>query len=321
MLMILFKLGIFEIDLTTIASFFIGIFLGAIITCSIYGLLVLGSLRNKKFLIKTEDDSLTASEVKDMIFEAQKSFKDKGLRGDNSRVNHCKDISMGLVYGIATRFFPKSKHPLLELSIDEAMMLTIYIENRVDEILNRKFLRLFKKIKISTIFEITQKTNQVMDSKAFKVGKEVNEKFNTFKKFINVVNPAWWLKKLVFDKTINVITDKICMVIIAVVGEETYKIYSKTVFNADVSIESNVDELVSSLDTELLDVSNEIKKSDEPIQATASKGSAIGKFKSKALLMDDNHKHCTELDLAFSFKNNETKEDYKAFSRFNGEEL
>lgn len=321
MLMILFKLGIFEIDLTTIASFFIGIFLGAIITCSIYALLVLGSLRNKKFLIKTEDDSLTASEVKDMIFEAQKSFKDKGLRGDNSRVNHCKDISIGLVYGIATRFFPKSKHPLLELTIDEAMMLTIYIENRVDEILNRKFLRLFKKIKISTIFEITQKTNQVMDSKVFKVGKEVNEKFNTFKKFINVVNPAWWLKKLVFDKTINVITDKICMVIIAVVGEETYKIYSKTVFNADVSIESNVDELVSSLDTELLDVSNEIKKSDDQIQTPSSKGVAIGKFKSKALSMEDSYKYCTELDLAFSFKNNEAKEDYKAFSRFNGEVL
>ncbi len=314
MLVVLFKLGIFEIDFTTIASFFIGILLGAIITCAIYAILVLGSLRNKKFLIKSEDDSLTTTEVKSMIFEAQKSFKDSSLRGDNSRVAHCKDISIDLVYGIATRFFPKSKHPLLELSIDEAMMLTIYIENRVDEILNRKFLRLLKKIKISTIFEITHKTNQVMDSKAYKVGKEVNEKFNTIKKIVNAVNPAWWLKKLVFDKTLNIITDKICMVIIAVVGEETYKIYSKTVFNADVTIESNVDELVSSIDSEIMDASKEMKKSSLEMKNEVKRPIIYGRFKSKAVLINNEYEYNSLLNTNFAFKNAEAKDDYNSFS-------
>lgn len=319
MLVVLFKLGIFEIDFTTIASFFIGILLGAIITCAIYAILVLGSLRNKKFLIKSEDDSLTTTEVKEMIFEAQRSFKDSSLRGDNSRVAHCKDISIDLVYGIATRFFPKSKHPLLELSIDEAMMLTIYIENRVDEILNRKFLRLLKKIKISTIFEITHKTNQVMDSKAYKVGKEVNEKFNTIKKIVNVVNPAWWLKKLVFDKTLNIITDKICMVIIAIVGEETYKIYSKTVFNTEVSIESNVDELVSSIDSEIIDASKEMKKNNNELKSEAKKAILYGRFKSNALVTDIDNSYKSLFKSDYSFKNIEEKNDYNSFSTFNEE--
>ena len=37
-----------------------------------------------------------------------------------------------------------------------------------------------------------------------------------------------WLKKLVFDKTLNIITDKICMVIIAIVGDiiENYNPYT-----------------------------------------------------------------------------------------------
>lgn len=316
MLVVLFKLGIFEIDFTTIVSFLIGILLGAIITCAIYALLVLGSLRNKKFLIKSEDDSLTTTEVKDMIFEAQKSFKDSNLRADNSRVAHCKDISVDLVYGIATRFFPKSKHPLLELSIDEAMMLTIYIENRVDEILNRRFLRLLKKIKISTIFEITHKTNQVMDSKAYKFGKEVNEKFNTIKKIVNIVNPAWWLKKLVFDKTLNIITDKICMVIIAIVGEETYKIYSKTVFNTDVTIESNVDELVSSIDSEIIDASKEIKKDNLNTKNIDNKTSAYGKYKSNVLLIASDYDYKSNYNSNFSFKSIAVNEDYNSFSKF-----
>ena len=184
----------------------------------IYALIVLSSLRNKKFLIKVEDDSLTSTEVKDMIVQAQKSFKDKDLRGELSRVNHCKNISMDLVYGIASRYFPKSKHPLLEISIDEVMMLSLYVKTRIEDILNRRGIRLLKKIKIGQIFDVTQKTTKVVNSKAFKVTKDVNNTFNTIKKIVNVVNPAWWVRKLIIDNTINVITDKLCVVIIAIVA-------------------------------------------------------------------------------------------------------
>lgn len=263
MLLVLFKIWIIEIDFTTILSFLIGIVLGAILICMVYVLVVLASLRNKKFIIKTEEDTLTATETKDMIAHSQKSFKDKGLRGETSRVGHCKNICTGLVYGIATRFYPKSKHPLLELSVDEAMMLTVYIENRIEEILNRRGIRLLKKIRVSSIVEFTQKTNKVVDSKAFKVTKEVNSTVSTIKKIVNVVNPAWWFRKLIIDKTLNIITDKLCLVVIAIVGEETYKIYSKTVFNKNVEIESNIDDILTSIDQDFMTASKEIKNNVE----------------------------------------------------------
>ena len=260
--MFLFKIWIFNIDFSTVVSFLIGILIGAVIICMIYALIVLSSLRNKKFLIKVEDDSLTSTEVKDMIVQAQKSFKDKDLRGELSRVNHCKNISMDLVYGIASRFFPKSKHPLLEISIDEVMMLSLYVKTRIEDILNRRGIRLLKKIKIGQIFDVTQKTTKVVNSKAFKVTKDVNSTFNTIKKIVNVVNPAWWVRKLIIDNTINVITDKLCVVIIAIVGEETYKIYSKTVFNQDVEIESNVDDIINSMNNDILKANDDIDNSN-----------------------------------------------------------
>lgn len=321
----LFKIWIFEIDFTTILSFLLGIFLGAIIVCMTYAFFVLASLRNKKFLIKTDEDTLTTTEVKSMILESQRCFKDKDLRGELSRVAHCKNLCTSLVYGIATRFYPTSKHPLLELSIDEAMMLTIYIEKRVEDLLNRKAIRLLKGIKISSIVEFTKMTNKVVDSKAFKFTKEVNSTLNTIKKIVNVVNPAWWFKKLVFDKTINVITNKLCLVVIAIVGEETYKIYSKTVFNEEVTIESNVDAILTSIDKDLIDASNEIKTNnqkdfDDDFNNLKIENAMSGyRLKSKALMGDSNYEFSSICNRAFPNLAKGQKESY-GFAKFNEEE-
>ena len=68
---------------------------------------------------------------------------------------------------------------------------------------------------------------------------------------------------MIIDNTINVITDKLCVVIIAIVGEETYKIYSKTVFNQDVEIESNVDDIINSMNNDILKANDDIINSND----------------------------------------------------------
>lgn len=323
MLLVLLKLWIFNIDFTTILSFLIGIVIGAVIICMTYALFVVASLRNKKFIIQTEEDNLTTTEVKEMIAVSQKNFKDKDLRSDSSRVAHCKNICTSLVYGIATRFYPHSRHPLLELSVDEAMMLTVYIENRIEEILNRRGIRLLKKIKVSTIVEFTQKTNKVMDSKAFKVTKEVNSTVSTIKKIVNVVNPAWWFRKLIIDKTLNIITNKLCLVVIAVVGEETYKIYSKTVFNKEIQLESTVDDILTSIDEDLKTASDEIKNSSsvkpdsaEPAVSVEKRGNY--RMKSKAFRRDAGREYCSIFNGAFSCMNYDAAGN-DGFPQFNRE--
>ena len=252
----LFKLWIFEIDFTAIVSLLLGLFLGFLIACSIYLILVLSSLNDKKYLVKTQDDSLTAQDVKDMIVSAQVTFKDNNLRGDMTRIQYCKNISMSLIVGIASKFYPKSKHPLLELSVDELLVLLGYVKTRLEEVMDRKVLRLLKGVKVSFIADITNVTNKVVDSKAFKITKEASSTVSKVNNILNIINPVHWIKKTVVNKTLDIIICKLCEITISIVGEETYKIYSKTVFNEDVEIEGNVEELLTSIQNDITDITD-----------------------------------------------------------------
>lgn len=254
--MFLFKIWIFNINYETILSFIIGIFFGIALICLLYALLVVASLGDKKFIVKTKNDDLTEGEVKDLIVEAQKTFKDKKLRGKNTRVNHCYKISKDLAYGIAARFYPNSKYPLLELSVDEVISLLGYIQVRVDELLDRRGLRLLKKLKVSFIKDISTKTTTVLNSKAFNITKDVSKGVGIAKKVLNVINPVNWVRKTIIDGSLTIIINKLCLIIIAVVGEETFKIYSKKVLDKDVDIESNIDEIINSIDEEIKETNN-----------------------------------------------------------------
>ena len=48
-----------------------------------------------------------------------------------------KNLSLELSKDIATKFYPESKYPLLELTIDETLMLGHYITDRIDKIFFR----------------------------------------------------------------------------------------------------------------------------------------------------------------------------------------
>lgn len=316
----LFKIGIFEIDFTSIISFIVGIFLGAIIVCGIYAFLVLASLRNKKFLLKSEVDDLTTEEVKQMILDSQKSYKDKSLRGEQSRISHCTSLCKNLATSIASRYYPNSKYPLLELTVDELLMLILYIESRLEEIFNRRGLRMFKRLNVSSIFEVTSKTNQVVDSKAFQVTKEVSGAFSTIKKVVNVVNPAWWVRKLVIDNTINFITDKLCLVTLAVVGEEIYKIYSKTVFNQEKEIETNVDQLLSQIDKKLIEASDDVKSEISDELLTIPSGVSSKRFLNKSYIVKESNCYERNLNKDSKFKTNDSN-DVISFKSFNDKNL
>ena len=250
--MFLFQLWIFNINFETIISFIFGIFFGIALICLIYAILVVASLGDKKFFIKTQDDSLTLEETQQLIIDAQKSFKDKKLRGKTGKVSYCGKLSTDLAYGIASRFYPKSKYPLLEISIDEAILLLEYIDKRIDDILSKGVLKTLRRFKISFITDMSLKTTAVMNSRAFNVGKNVTKTITTAKKVINIINPLNWGKRIIVDSALSIAINKLCLIIIQIVGEETYKIYSKKVLNKEVDFESNVEELARSIDTDIL---------------------------------------------------------------------
>lgn len=255
--MFLFKLWIFNINFENILSFLIGILFGIILICLIYALIVVASLGDKKFLVKTENDTLSEAEAKDRVENAIVQFKDKKLRGKAGKFSHCYKISKELALGIATSFYPNSKYPLFEITIDEAIMLLGYIDKRIDEIISgNRLLKTLKRFKISQIVDLSHKTSAVTNSKAFKVSKDVNKVVKVGKRILDIINPINLVKKATMDVTINIITNKLCVIIIKVVGEEVFKIYSKKVLNKELVLDTNIDETLNDLENDIKDLSD-----------------------------------------------------------------
>ena len=271
----LIQIWIFKIDFTTVISFIIGAIMGIIILMLVYALLVVSSMRSKDFIAKTQKDDLTTEEVKDMVKRAQDSYKDKALRATTPRFNHCVNLSKDLAYGIASRYYPNSKNPLLELSVNELTILMGYITQRVDEILNRKAIRILRQTKLITIVNISTKAKEIEQSEVFKTGVKVSKVANKIKNVVSIINPLNWGRKLIVDKIINMILDKICVVIISIVGEETYKIYSKKVFNKDVEIDTDTEKEIADLSETIkeaaLDMDDEIVHTNENKKRLKSK--------------------------------------------------
>ena len=257
--MFLFKIGNFDFDIASLISFVIGIFAGCALLAIVYSILVVSSLKSKKYIAKSNVIEVTDEEIKEIVSNARKAYSDKTLRGASSSVNHCFNVCTSMATDIARKFFPKSKRPLAELTIDEILELFIYISNRINGIIDRPALRLLKKLKLSTLLALGDAKKVIDDSSLMKLTKKYKLKkiINAVKGALNIFNPVYWARRLFINGAIDIAVNKLCLSIIGVVGEETYKIYSKRVFEEERYIDTNVGDIVSSIEEELENVSEE----------------------------------------------------------------
>ncbi|HKL61160.1 MAG TPA: hypothetical protein VJY66_02125, partial [Acholeplasma sp.] len=114
-----------------------------------------------------------------------------------------------------------------------------------DGIFNARLLKIFRKTTLSKIMSIYEMKQTIEDSAVMKVEKKLKVKKTASAIFsaINIINPAYWIRKVTVDKLTQVVINKIAMSIIGIVGEETYKIYSKNVFQVEKTIDTGVDSL------------------------------------------------------------------------------
>ena len=257
--MMFLKIWNFEFDLSSLIAFLIGVLVGCALLAILYSILVVSSLKSEKYIAKSTVISVTDDEIKEIIENARKAFNDKSLRGAQSSVNHCFNVCANLTTDIARKFFPKSKRPLAELTIDEILDLFVYISNRVNAILDRPALRLLKKLKLSTLLALGDAKKVIDDSSLMKLTKKYKLKkvFDTVIGVLNIFNPVYWARRIFINTAIEVALNKLCISVIGIVGEETYKIYSKRVFEEERYIDTNVGDIVSSIEKQLEDVSEE----------------------------------------------------------------
>ena len=253
----------FRLELGYLGIFFAGVIFGFTFLLLFYLYTILQTMRNKNFYKKAIEPDIDAEEIKLLIKDAQDQFKNKKDREEAGMVNHLKSISLELSKDIATKFYPSSRHPLLELTIQETLQLGHYITDRVDRLFDAKLLKIFRGKTLASLMSLYEVKEKVDDSAVMKVEKKfkVRKRIGDFFSAINIANPAYWIKKVTVDKLTQAIILKICLAIIGIVGEETYKIYSKNVFQVEKSIDAGVDSLYESIQSEVKEEAD-----DEPIQ-------------------------------------------------------
>ena len=228
-----------------------GIAIGFVICAFIYVVIVLTSLKkNEKDDTKHKID-IENEELKRVIRSARNQYYEESSNSPiNQKIADIRDISWRLINDVAKLYYPNSDYPIYELSIDEFMKLNHYITNRVDSLFKGKILKSFKKIKISQILKLIDLKRKLDENKVVKVAKKakVPSLFKATMTVLNVFNPAYWVKKLMINTTLSVGTNKIASTVIDIVGEETIKVYSKSVFNKEKVIESDVEKTIMEIE-------------------------------------------------------------------------
>ncbi len=224
-----------------LTAFLLGITLGCVLVFLLYIYAVIKGMRREMKRRHVQELDVDEKEIQWLIDQAIADFQTKEKELKNNTYQHLLVICKDLASDIASKFYPKSSKPLLELSIDETLALIHYITNRVDELLNAKIIRLFRGLTIKRIMDIKEASDKVTKSKVYELAKDsgAGEAYKSFK----VIKPLFWIRKVTVDPVIKVIIKKMSLNIIQITGEETYQIYSKKVFEAPISEELLIDNI------------------------------------------------------------------------------
>lgn len=258
--MVLLEFGIFKVNISNIFGLCLGIAMSLALCVLIYLLYVINKMNSKKYkeenkiVIEDEEISVKLSKkdkkklallnekklkentnkeiVCNMIDEYQMLFLDSKFKSGGN-ITYAKELSLSLVKNIAKLYYPESENAMLEISVEDTMTLLRYITKRIDALLNYDGLRFIKSVKISTIYNVTMYKKVIDNLKITKTLKKYNltKILSGFKFIINFVNPFYWVRKAIIDTSFKIITKKICVQTIAIVGAEAYYIYSHSVFN------------------------------------------------------------------------------------------
>lgn len=228
----------------------LGIVIGFSLAIILYVIIVTGVFKkgSRKALNKNID--IDDEEIKKLVNNARNRFNlESSMLPTVEKFRNLGEISKGLLNDIASSFYPDSKHPIFELSVNEVFELNHYITDRVDSMFDHVLLRKVKNAKISQVLNIIDLKKKMDENKAIKAVKKVSPITKYVTTVLRAVNPISWVKKLIVNSTLTVASNKISLTIIDIVAEETVKVYSKNVFNEEKDFNLQVEKEIYELET------------------------------------------------------------------------
>ena len=219
-----------------------GIVVGFVICSSIYSILLFKSINNQEEKIKANAFIASDELVQEIVENIKKSYVEdtEGLM-----VRERFEVLGSKLYleinQIATLYYPTSKYPLYELTIEEMILFLHYLSNRIDEVFDHPILKPFKKISVSKIFEIIDTKKRIDENKIVKATKKAH--VGKIKSFL--------IDAVKIINHISFATRKISLIIIDIVADESNKTYSKKIFDKEKSIrEMEIEQILEELEKE-----------------------------------------------------------------------
>ena len=221
---------------SSVITLIFGVIIGVLLCLFFYLITILINIKEKSKVVQSD---VKDSDIKECILSKQREYKELATNNTNVKISLLKDLSLELVNDISKMYYPKSKHSAFEISISELLVLNHYITKRIEEVFDNNVLKLIKNLKISTILNFYDKKKAIEDSKIVKDAKKLHLGAVKTVAFtaLNLINPAYWIRKGANKVVVRVSIDKICLIILEIVGTESAKVYSKNVFNDDSEID------------------------------------------------------------------------------------
>ena len=228
-----------------------GIVIGFVICSTIYGILLMNSISKKEKEIENTKKDIDDDKINNIVEQIKNSYveESEGL-SVTSRFDILGRKIIEIVNKISSEYYPESKYPIYELTIEELILFMHYLSNRIGDIFDKPLLAPFKKISIAQIFKILDTKKKIEETKAAKAFKKANvgKVSSIIMGGLKYANPVYWVKKLFVGSTINFASRKISLLIIDIVADETNKTYSKSIFNKErrlkqLEIETSLKEL------------------------------------------------------------------------------
>ena len=241
-------------DIVSWSTFFTllaGIVIGFVICSTIYGITLLKSVKKESGKIKLNTTVVSEEELLKIVNEIKTSFVDET---EGLSVKYRFEVLGSKLVEVASRiaclYYPNSKYPLYELTVEELIMFLEYLSKRIEGVFDKPILKHFKKISISQVFKILDTKKKIDESKVTKIIKKTQPSKikSAVMVVLKVANPVYWVKKLIIGTTIDTAVRKASLLVIDIVAEETSKTYSKSLFNEEktlkmLEIEKQLEEL------------------------------------------------------------------------------
>ncbi|MDD3477850.1 MAG: hypothetical protein PHP32_03155, partial [Candidatus Izemoplasmatales bacterium] len=220
---------LFLVTFADVRTFLLGLLTGFVLLALFVALILVTERQTKSKIRFSKMTSLDDQTVQKMIEARQTEMLETAKITDAAYFKVAFDLSFELMNEIARYYFPESKYPMYELSVQEIIDLARYITDRLETLVNGRFIRRFKNYRVSTIINLINKKKAIDNSKLMKLSKKlkVNKIIAVGKTVLNYANPIFWFRKLAIKPSTTLVTKEACKYIISIFGEETNKIYSK----------------------------------------------------------------------------------------------